>query len=245
MLDFVVWLIIFLIICAVILVFCYWVHLFGTRDSYDRGELIDFYNIIMGELTRLTGSVDSISSWVAMGLGLAVAWLLTLFGGWISPAAAGIPDYASNLATNYFFQSILFIGILHLMWPSFQDYAYDSGTSDSFLGSLVSKEVPFFFTLGAGLAAISLMAWGIHHKMSFIFCMANAISTALYAGFRVYSYEPDTQSNDDIDPYDSYDDADESYQHKEGEVPDEVDDIPDTADYSVYDQSLDDDAPEI
>ncbi|MCB1175632.1 MAG: hypothetical protein KDK39_18805 [Leptospiraceae bacterium] len=252
MFDFFIWLVLFLIIAGIVLVLCYWVHLFTTRDNYERTELIDFYNIIMGELTRLTGERFQFGSGLALLAGAGMAWLLTLFGGWISPAVAAVPDYASDLATNYFFQSILFIGVLHLMWPALQDYAWDSpGGGGGIAAQMLSQEVPFMFTLGSGLAAMNLMNWGVYHQMNFLVVLLNVLSCAIYAGYRVFQYNPEANRdyNDwqggSADSGESYDwQPDERSEYGQDDL--NYSDIDDPEDYRNYDPGeLDRDAPPV
>lgn len=185
-LDFIVWLILFLVLAGIVLVLNYWVYLFQHQDNYSRDELLDFYNIIMNELRRLMGQDDPAINYASAGVGVATAIGLALLGGVFVNDLMAIPDYAEPQAANYFFQSILFVVVLHLVWPSIRDMAMDQG---GFLLRLTDSEIPYFFGLSVGLAAFNLMVWGVHNEMNFFFCVGNMLACLVYGGYRVNTLE--------------------------------------------------------
>lgn len=188
--ELLVWATIFGIFVGVILVLDYWGHLLREQDSYTRDELIDLYRIILRQFENLTARGDSSLNYLSLLGGVAVAWILTLFGGLLSPDITVAPDHAEDQIPNYFFQSILFPLILHIVWPAMKDVANDQGGPDGIPGRLMATELPFFFSLTVALGAINLAAWGVYHHMSFLFCSINAGLCFVYAGYRLHSAEP-------------------------------------------------------
>ena len=194
MAEFIVWGIIYLIFCGIVLVVRYWYELISTRNSYTREELVDLIRIIPEQLSRLTSrGGESVLSYLAIGSGVFVAWFLVLLGGLLSPDTTPSPDHASAHVTNYFFQSVLFPGILHLVWPSIKDVVMDNAGEDSLPFRFFSAEVPFFFGLACALGAVNLTVWGYYHEMSFLFCLINLVLCLVYAGFRVHTLEADDE----------------------------------------------------
>ncbi len=189
MLEFVVWLVLFTVVGGIVLFVRYWYELINRRDSYTRDELVDFVFILVEELKRLTTrSGETAYNYGALVFGIASAWVLTLFGGLVSPGTAGMPDHASSQVTNYFFQSVLSVGILHLIWPSFRDSVGGQGGPAA---QLLRAEVPYFFGLAVGLGALNLTLWGVYHDMNFLFCFTNMVACAAYAGWRLQGQEED------------------------------------------------------
>lgn len=185
-LELIVWLILLSICGGIALVFDYWLQLFRRKDSYDREELIDFVYILQRQFELLTSRGDATLNYLGLVSGLGVAWLLTLFGGLLSPDQTAMsPDHAENQVPNYFFQSILFVGVLHAIWPSMREFAQDRGGPDGFLARLLDTELPFFFALCVTLASISLSLWGVYHEMNFLFCLVNAALCIAYAMYRL------------------------------------------------------------
>lgn len=184
-----VWVILFGIFAGVVLVLDYWGHLLREQETYSRDELIDFYRIIMRQFENLTGRGETGLNYLALGGGIAVAWVLTLFGGLLSPDITMAPDYAEDQIPNYFFSSILFLLILHIVWPSIKDVAADQGGPDGILSRLLATETPFFFAFAVALGAMNLTVWGVYHHMSFLFCAINAVLCFVYAGYRLHTAE--------------------------------------------------------
>ena len=180
MFGFIIWCVIFPILAGIVLIVQYWADLIRSRDQYTRDELVDLAHILPEQLDRLTGTRDRAMS---LFLGVGAAWLLTLFGGLVSPDVSPAPDYASGQIPNYFFQSILFPAILHLIWPSLRETA--QGYGGGIAAKLVQAEIPFLFGLTAALAAVSLTVWGVYHEMGFFFCALNMLACMAYAGYRL------------------------------------------------------------
>jgi hypothetical protein len=185
MIQILVWIIFYLFFMGAVLVVEYWVRLFRERDEYRRDELIDFPNIIRERLLYFSGG--KFSGYLAMALGAGTGWFLTLFGGLVSPGSARLPDYATGEITNYFFQSFLFIGILHVTWPSLIEVLRERQIS--LIDDFMESEVLFFMGLSCALAAMNISIWGVYHDMSFLYCLVNLLICLAYAGYRLQQFE--------------------------------------------------------
>ncbi len=183
MLGFIVWCVIFPVLTGIVLVVQYWANLLRNQDRYSREELVDFAAILPAQLDRLIGRQNRGTNILGIVSGAVAAWFLTLFGGLVSPDVTPSPDYAAGQIPNYFFQSILFPAILHLIWPSLREMAHDYG--GGIVSRLVQAEVPFLFGMTLALAAVSLTVWGVYHEMSFFFCIINMVACMAYAGYRL------------------------------------------------------------
>ena len=233
--ELLVWSTLLCIFAGVILVLDYWGHLLREQDSYRRDELIDFYRILLRQFESLTARGDTALSYASIGAGIAVAWALTLFGGLLSPDITMAPDHAEDQIPNYFFQSILFLFILHIVWPSLKDVAMDQGGPHGMPARLVNTETTFFFGLAVALGAINLTMWGVYHHQSFLFCSINAGLCFVYAGYRLhtaerfagdaYGDEYYPGQNDEQGEYDSYYDEDGADSTTAGPQVDDVDDV--------------------
>lgn len=205
MLELLIWIILYSILTGIVVMVRYWYALFQDKDRYRRSELIDFPTILTDEFLAFLKKPDIMYSAMALGAGIAVAWLLALFGGLVSPGTARIPDFASNEMPNYFFQSALSILIFHLAWPSFKELA-EPGTP---VHKFVKSEVAFFMGLAPGLAAMNLMVWGVHHDISFMYMVINLWICLLYAGFRLQQHRMQYDTEDGMPLYeDDLTDAD-------------------------------------
>ncbi len=224
--EIIVWLTIFAIFAGVILVLDYWGGLVRSKDTYTRDELLNFMDILLRQVERLTGRRgDPGPAYIMFGAGILIAWVLTLFGGLLSPnVMPHAPDHAENQVPNYFFQSILFLVILHVVWPSLRDTALDQGGPDGFPARLASAETPFFFGLAVALGAINLTTWGVYHEMTFLFASINAGLCFIYGGYRLHLA---AQENDDefYDDYGGGYGAAESYDDNYDEGPGDVGDF--------------------
>src|SRR5437016_2076733 len=94
MLELIVWCIVFSTVTGIVLVVHYWYDLIRQRDTYTRGDLVDFLHIYREQLGLLTSHGSAVMSYAALGIGVLVAWLLTLFGGLVSPNSSPAPDFA-------------------------------------------------------------------------------------------------------------------------------------------------------
>ncbi len=202
-LDFLVWAILLIIFAGVILILDYWGHLLREQDSYTRGELVDFYRIYLRQIENLTSARgDAGINYMAIGAGIGVAWALTLFGGLLSPDVTAASDHAEDQIPNYFFQSLLFPLILHIVWPAMKDVALDQGGPQGILSRLLNAEIPFFFAMAVALGSINLAVWGVYHHMNFLFAAINAGLCFVYAGYRLHTQELDDRGGMDRDAYD-------------------------------------------
>jgi hypothetical protein len=191
--EILVWAALLGIFAAVVLVLDYWGRLLRQQDSYSRDELVDFYRIILRQVEALTGRGDSGLNYLSLAAGVGMAWLLALFGGVLSPDVSLAPDHAEDQIPNYFFQSILFLAILHIVWPSLKDVASDQGGGpDGIASRLLATDAPFFFSFAIALGAINLTEWGVYHQMSFLFSAINAGLCFVYAGYRLHTAGRDT-----------------------------------------------------
>lgn len=192
-LEILVWATLLIIFAGVILILDYWGHLLREQESYTRSELVDFYRIYLRQIENLTSARgDTGINYMAIGAGIAVAWALTLFGGLLSPDVTAATDHAEDQIPNYFFQSLLFPLILHIVWPSMKDVALDQGGPRGILSRLLNAEISFFFALAVALGSINLAVWGVYHHMHFLFAAINAGLCFVYAGYRLH-----TQTLDD------------------------------------------------
>lgn len=211
MLDILVWVILFSIFAGIVLVVHYWYELFLQKDRYNREELLNIPQIIQDQLLHLTDGRDRMLQFAGIGVGIGIGWCLTWIGGFFSPNVGPEPDWASAQMPNYFFQSALFILILHLAYPSFRELAYDSGGSSGLLMRLLNTEISLFFGLCVTLAAMNLSVWGVHHQTNFLFALINAVLCLGYAGFRLDQKQEALEKEGSADPeaYDAYDYDDE------------------------------------
>lgn len=187
MAEFVIWLVLFGLLASGVLIIHYWYSLIQHRDSYSRADLVDFGAILNQQLHRLIGKRDVPLGYGALAVGAGIAWFLTLLGGLVSPDTTSAPDFASASIPNYFFQSILFPAILHLLWPSLRELAGSGGMAIR----LLATARPLFFGLAIALGAINITVWGLYHETSFLFCLINNILALGYAGYRLDLEEPE------------------------------------------------------
>ncbi len=182
MIAWLVWIILLFILTVSVFILRYWVGLLREKDTYYRDELIDFRSILLRELQAL--SVDGHSGYMAAAAGLGLAILLTMLGGLLSPDTGPEPDWAASQMPNYFFQSALSVLIFHLAWPSFRSIAEDASVP-ALLHDFLEREDAFFWGMALGLAAFSLAAWGVYHRISFLFVLCNDLLLIFYAGYRL------------------------------------------------------------
>ncbi|MBL8021840.1 MAG: hypothetical protein JNM27_19355 [Leptospirales bacterium] len=195
--EIIVWIILFSILMGVVLVLQYWSELVRSKETYSRDELLDFLRIIPDRLKRLAGKEELGLAIMAIVSGIAVGWLLTLLGGvFAENVAADVPDHAEGSVPNYFFQSALFVFVLHIAWPSFKEFALDRGGEDGMFFRVLSTEIPFFVGLAVTIASINLTSWGVYHEMSFLFCFPDIIILLAYAGYRIDSMSADFPDDD-------------------------------------------------
>lgn len=186
--EIIVWIVLFNILMGIVLVVQYWSELVRSQESYTRDELLDFLHIIPERLKRLARDEDLGLGIGSLLAGIGAGWLLTLLGGLFSEnISADVPDFAEGGVPNYFFQSALFVFVIHIAWPSFKDFALDRGGEQGMFFRVLSTEVPFFVGLAVCIAAVNLTSWGVHHEMSFLFCLGDIIILLGYAGYRIDS----------------------------------------------------------
>jgi len=224
MIGFLVWFILFIVLLGAVLVVSYWLELIRRKDEYTRDELVNFPRIFSEQSSRLMQPGEEAPAFIMLGAGVLFSWILTLFGGLVSPDLTPAPDYAAAQIPNYFFQSILFPAILHFIRPSLRDLVapYESG----FLGRLMDAELNFFLGLAVSLGAINISLWGVYNEMSFPFCFINMAACLVYAGYRVKSGRDDFDAGSTGNPP-----ADENY---DSTIPadslDDLGDLPDPGD---------------
>lgn len=188
--EIIVWVILFSILMGVVLVVQYWADLMRQKESYTREELLDFIRIIPDRLQKLAGKDELAMAIAALAAGIVAAWLLTLLGGLFSEnVVADVPDHAEAGVPNYFFQSALFVFVLHIAWPSFKDFALDRGGEEGMLFKILSAELPFFVGLSVTIASINLTCWGVFHEMTFLFVLPDMLILLVYAGYRIDQVE--------------------------------------------------------
>ncbi len=168
---------------SLLLLVNYWVDLFANQESYNRHELIDLVGILRQEMGRLLGGEDSHLRLASFLAGTFLALVLTLLGGLLSPDLDAAPDYASDQFPNYFFQSVLLVLVLHLIWPALLTQI--SLSPDHWSYRLLRLDLPFLLALSVGLATLSLSLWGIYHQLHFLYCLGNLGFCLVYAGYRL------------------------------------------------------------
>jgi hypothetical protein len=189
---FLVWIILFFILFWVVIVVSYWEKLLRSKDVYTREELIYFLQIFDIQLRKMNPE-HSILGYIMFSFGVLIAWLLTLFGGLISPDTGPEPDYASNEMANYFFQSALFVFMLHIVWPSLK-FFLEERFAPQILIDLMNQDKPFFTGLSITLPSISLACWGMYHQIHFLFVLINGVILLTYAAYQIQR-EKDHEQN--------------------------------------------------
>ncbi len=189
MVEIIVWIILYFFLSGAVLVVHYWYNLFQSREQYTRDEILDFMRIIQDQIQKLTASGDRGLNFISIFVGVVTAWILTLFGGLVSPNSSLAPDHAEAEMPNYFFQSALFLLILHLVWPSLKEMALERGGESSPIYKILQTEIPFFYGFCSALGAVNLAVWGVYHEMLFLFCFINMLICLFYVGYRLQSVE--------------------------------------------------------
>jgi hypothetical protein len=179
----IVWIILFSILLWIVLVVSYWEKLIRSKDTYTREELVYFHKIYDIQLQKMNPN-HSIIGYFAFLTGILIAWFLTFLGGLISPDTGPEPDYASNEMANYFFQSGLFVLMLHIVWPSLKFFLEDRFAPQIIL-DFMNHDKSFFTGLAITLPSISLTCWGLYHQISFLFVLINGIILLTYASYQV------------------------------------------------------------
>lgn len=180
---FIIWLILFFIFLWIVLVISYWERLIRSKDIYTKEELVDFLKIIDIQLKKMNPK-HSIIGYFTFLFGIFIAWVLTWIGGLLSPDKGVEPDFATGEVSNYFFQSFLFVGMLHIIWPSLVIFLEEKFAPDIVL-EFFKKDKSFFTGLSVNLVAISFSLWGVYHSMSFLFVLINGIILLTYASYQI------------------------------------------------------------
>ena len=226
MAEFIVWIIHFTLFGGAVIFITYWIRLLQNKEELHRKELIDFFDIIKKESQKLFPRPFIPAGYITFLFGIIIAWLLVLLGGAVSPTVGSLPDYASSELTNYFFQSILFPGVLHFLWPLFKENVALSGTAkNTFLSKLTESDTPFFFGLCVSLGSLNLTLWGIYHDMSFLYCAFNAVICFIYAGFRFPTSNENLSESAENEPLAQEDDLYSVPEFDVDESPDMMDDF--------------------
>ncbi|MFN3604469.1 MAG: hypothetical protein ACK4UJ_07145 [Leptonema sp. (in: bacteria)] len=187
-----VWLILLVIFQWIVLVISYWENLIRSKEEYTRDELIDFLRIYDVQLRKMNPNHSPLG-YLAFLFGIGVSWILTLIGGFLSPDTGPEPDFATGEVPNYFFQSFLFVGMLHILWPSLIVFLEEKFVPDIVL-EFFKKDKSFFNGLAINLVAISFSSWGVYHSMSFLFALINGIVLLTYASYQIQKKD-NTQEN--------------------------------------------------
>ncbi len=191
-----VWMILFLVFFWIVLVISYWERLIRSKEQYTREELIDFLNIIELQLKKMNPDHSPIG-YLAFLFGIFVGWILTWIGGFLSPDTGTEPDYTTGEVPNYFFQSFLFVGMLHIVWPSLILFLEEKFVPDIIL-EFFKKDKSFFSGLAINLVAISFSNWGVYHSMSFLFVLTNGIILLTYASYQVQKKQNQEENSEVI-----------------------------------------------
>ena len=180
--DFIIWFFVFSFLLALILVLNYYIFLFRSRENVNRKEVFPIHKIVYNELGRLLMNKNAAPRLISFLLGILCVWMLTLLGGFLAPDLSIAADYAASQIPNYFFQSVIFVLILHLFWPALMETVPLQTRIMKDLGNL---NFPFLFSLSLGLAAMNISLWGLYHELSFIYCIINASLCLGYGSYRL------------------------------------------------------------
>lgn len=197
-----VWIILFFIFLWLVLIISYWERLIQSKEQYTREELVDFLNILDLQLRKMNSDHSPIG-YGAFLFGILIGWILTWIGGFLSPDTGIEPDFATGEVPNYFFQSFLFVGMLHIVWPSLVFYIEEKFVPEIIV-EFFKKDKSFFSGLSINLVAISFSCWGVYHSISFLFVLINGIILLTYASYQIQKKEnrednqETTKKNDDI-----------------------------------------------
>ncbi|MCS7205152.1 MAG: hypothetical protein NZ853_05605 [Leptospiraceae bacterium] len=178
-----VWIILFLVLLWLVMVISYWEHLLRQKDIFTRQELIDFKNILFFQLQKMNPH-HSLMGYITFFLGIVNAWLLTLLGGLISPDTGPEPDFTTDEMPNYFFQSALFVGMLHIVWPSLRAY-FEERNFRGIFQEILEHDKSFFTGISVALSSISLACWGVYHEIHFLFVLINGVILLSYAAYQI------------------------------------------------------------
>ncbi len=187
-LEFFIWLSVLFFFIALLLLFNYWLYLFHNKESYTRQEIFDISKILLNEASRLFNSNDRTFRILIFTSGIFTGLALSALGGILSPNLSKAPDYAASQLPNYFFQSVLFLFILHLIWPSVRNLRLYRKEMN-WLWQFGKLELLYFFGLGTSLAAINMTLWGIYHEMHFLYVVLNATLCLGYVSYRLRAEE--------------------------------------------------------
>lgn len=178
MLEFAVWIILFVLLGAGTVLLRYWTDLLRRQDTYHRTELVDFATILVRQL-RLFGTLPG---YLAAAAGIALAWGIVLLGGLMSPDVGPEPDWAASQLPNYFLQSAATVLLFHLAWPAVRAL---TDAAPRPIRSFLAEDHSFFWAFSVSLAAHGLTAWGVDHQMSFLFVFLNGLALLGYAVYRL------------------------------------------------------------
>lgn len=178
MIELFTWIILFALLGGATVLLRYWTDLLRRQDTYHRTELVDFASILLRQLQLFGGLTGAF----AVGAGVAVAWLLVLTGGLLSPDYGPEPDWAGSSLSNYFFQSALTVLLFHVAWPAVRTLL---DTAPRFVRSFFEQDDSFFWGLSVSLASHCLTAWGVDHEISFLYVVANDLLLLAYAIYRL------------------------------------------------------------
>lgn len=178
MLEFVVWIILFVLLGAGTVLLRYWTDLLRRKDTYHRTELVDLVTILLQQL-RLFGAVPGYLAAVA---GIVLAWGIVLLGGLLSPDVGPEPDWAASQLPNYFLQSAATVVLFHLAWPAVRTL---TDAAPRPVRQFFAEDHSFFWAFSVSLAAHGLTAWGVDHQTSFLFVFLNGLALLGYAVYRL------------------------------------------------------------
>ncbi len=188
MIELIAWIFLTILLFAVTLLLHYWSELFSEQEQYTRSEILGIPAIFKHELAGLLDHGQVVFQVASLAAGIAFSWFLVLLGGLAAPDGGIIPDHATESLSNYFFQSVLILPIIHGIWPFIKDLGIGSPSS---LPALISRtEMAFFTAVSCSLAAIPLSIWGVYHQTSFLFSLFNAVIAISYAVIRLRLHRP-------------------------------------------------------
>ena len=183
---FFLWLFVFILLLHFILLFNYWQNLFRAKEKYSRDELVALPKILLQEFRRLFFSSSSfIFIMLNFFTGITLASFLVFLGGALALDISPAPDLAGNQLSNYFFQSFLFLLVLHLLEPKWKEIFLGEDKQNSLLAKIFHGSAYLYLGLAISLAAWNISIWLLYNEIHSFYYIMNVPLCLLYANYRL------------------------------------------------------------